>query len=190
MIYSIQGKISEIGSDFIIVETESLSYQIFISDFFLKKLKLNQKIKLYTFLEVKENLVELYGFENKKELQYFKYLHSISGIGPKSAINVLSLVKVSDLEQAIINEQESLLTKVSGIGKKTAQRIILELKEKIMKTGATAKKFSGTDSLVIDALINMGYSPSQARETIKKIPSNIEGIKEKIKQALKYLSKN
>lgn len=59
-----------------------------------------------------------------------------------------------------------------------------------MKTGATAKKFSGTDSLVIDALINMGYSPSQARETIKKIPSNIEGIKEKIKQALKYLSKN
>ncbi len=190
MIYSLEGKIKEKGSDFIVVKTDHLSYQIFVTDFYLQKIKIGQTLEIYTYLEVRENALELYGFVSQQELKYFKHLHSISGIGARSAMNILSLVNISDLEKAIINEKDYLLTKVSGIGKKTAQRIILELKEKIIKTGQeTLLEKDSDDSLVIDALVNMGYSLFYAREALKKIPPEIKGAEKRITQALKYLSK-
>ncbi len=188
MIYSLQGKISEIEKNFIVIETNGVSFQVFVSDFLLEKIKINQTIKILTHLELKENTLELYGFKNKSELEYFKYLVAIPGIGPKSAINVLSLIRLEDLEKAILNEKVDILTKVSGIGKKIAQRIVLELKEKIAKK---AKTFSGQeedDALVIDALVSMGYTLAQAREAIKKIPLEIKGTNKRLKQALKILS--
>ncbi len=188
MIYSIQGKITNLKPDYVVVETNGLSYQIFVTDFLIEKIKKDQKIKLLTYLEVRETAMELYGFEDETHLEYFKYLRSISGIGPKSAMNVLSLVRLSDLEKAILNEKVDILTKVSGIGKKTAQRIVLELKGKIVKTKKGSLEQSEDDSLLIDALISMGYTIIQARETIKKIPSEIQGTKKRLKQALKILS--
>jgi len=188
MIYSIQGKITYIKPDYVVVETNGLSYQIFVTDFLIEKIKKYQNIKLLTYLEVRETAMELYGFEDETHLEYFKHLRSISGIGPKSAINVLSLVRLSDLERAILNEKVDILTKVSGIGKKTAERIILELKGKIVKIKGGLLEQSEDDSLLIDALISMGYTIVQARETIKKIPSEVQGTKKRLKQALKILS--
>jgi len=192
MIYSLEGKVKEKGSDFIVIKTNHLSYQVFVTDFYLQKIKSGQQIEVYTYLEVRENAMELYGFVDQQEVKYFKYLHSISGIGARSAMNILSLVSISDLEKAIVNEKDYLLTKVSGIGKKTAQRIILELKEKIIKSGTKTLSTSEEDqddSLVIDALVNMGYSLFYAREALKKIPPEIKGPEKRITQALKYLSK-
>ncbi|MBU4369674.1 Holliday junction branch migration protein RuvA, partial [Patescibacteria group bacterium] len=183
MIYSVQGKITHIKSDHVVIETNGLSYQIFVTNFLIEKIKKDQKIKLLTYLEVRETAMELYGFEDETHLEYFKKLRSISGIGPKSAMNVLSLVRLSDLEKAIINEKVDILTKISGIGKKTAQRIILELKGKITKTNKGSLKQSEDDSFLIDALISMGYTIIQARETIKEIPLDIQGIKKRLKQA-------
>lgn len=188
MIYSIQGKISHLKTDFIVVETNGLSYQVFVTDFLLEKIKIDQNIKLFTYLEVRENAMELYGFKNQIELEYFKRLRSISGIGPKSTMNILSLVRLPDLEKAILSEKADILTKISGIGKKTAQRIILELKGKIAKTSKKPLESTEDDSLVIDALISMGYTLAQARQAIKKIPQEIQGTKKRLKQALKTLS--
>lgn len=186
MIYSIRGKISQIENDFIVLETESLSYQIFTTHFLLEKIKIGEEIKIFTHLEVKENSLELYGFETEEEIKIFKLLLSISGIGPKSGLNILSLIRLQDLKKAIINEKTDALIKISGIGEKTAKRIILELKGKITKN--LSKTNLENDSLIIDALTNMGYSLSQSREAIKKIPPEIEGTEKRIKQALKILS--
>ncbi len=187
MIYSVKGKIGHQGSNFIVIETNSLSYQVFVTDFLLEKIKVGQSIKLFTYLDVRENAIELYGFGTQPELEYFKRLRSISGIGPKSTMNILSLVRLKDLEKAILDERIDILTKVSGISKRIAQRIILELKGKIKKTGEKTSN-QEDDTLVIDVLINMGYTPSQARRAVKKIPSEILGAKKRIKQALKILS--
>jgi len=188
MIYSIKGKITHLKSGCLVIETNGLSYQIFATNFLIKNLEEKQEIKLLTYLEVRENAMELYGFEDETHLEYFKKLRSISGIGPKSAMNLLSLVRLSDLEEAILNEKVDILTKISGIGKKTAQRIILELKGKITKINKGSLKQSEDDSFLIDALVNMGYTIIQARETIKEIPLDVQGIKKRLKQALKILS--
>jgi len=188
MIYSLQGIITEKEKDFVVVETNGVSFQVFVTGSLAEKIRLGQNLKILTYLEVKEDVLALYGFESKKELQYFKYLVAISGIGPKSAINVLSLIRIEDLEKAVLNEKLDILTKVSGIGKKTAQRIILELKEKIKKTAHSSLNQGEDDSLVIDALMAMGYNLAQARETIKKVPLETKGTDQRLKQALKILS--
>lgn len=188
MIYTIEGKIDHKDKHFVVIKTNGFSYQVFVTDFLLEKIKIDQNIKLLTYLAVREDAIELYGFENIKERTYFNLLRSISGIGPKSSMSVLSLIHIKDLEQAIINEDILALTRVSGIGKKTAERVILELKGKIEATPDTqrAKK---NDALVIDALTNMGYALPQAREAIKKIPEDIIKTELRIKYALKNLSK-
>lgn len=187
MIYSIHGKIDYKNNNSVVIKTNGLSYQIFVTDFLLEKIKTEQNISLFTYLRMREETIELFGFKKKEELEYFKLLMSISGIGPKSAINVLSLVSLRDLERAILDENVTILTKVSGIGAKTAERIILELKGKIEKR-AHQSPGPENDVLIIDALIGMGYSLSDSRQAIKKIPRDVLETKERIKWALKILS--
>ena len=187
MIYFIKGKIIYKNKDSVVIESYGLGYKIFVTDFLLEKIKIDKITKIFTFLAIKQETTELYGFEKRNELKYFKLLKSISGIGPKSAINILSLVKINDLERAILDENITILTKVSGVGTKNAQKIILELKGKIEKITSQGPK-PEDDTIVIDALIGMGYTLTEARQTIKKIPSDILEIKKRIKQALKILS--
>ncbi|MDA2922053.1 Holliday junction branch migration protein RuvA [Patescibacteria group bacterium AH-259-L07] len=187
MIYTIEGNVTYKDKHFIVIKTNGLSYQVFVTDFLYLKIKTDQNIKLFTYLEIRSDAIELYGFENIKERTYFKLLRSISGIGPKSSMNVLSLIHIKDLEQAIINEDILALTRVSGIGKKTAERVILELKGKIKATPDT-QRVKKNDALVIDALTSMGYALPEAREAIKKIPEDIEQAEKRIKYALKILS--
>ena len=168
------------------IETNGLSYQVFVTDFLLEKIKTNQTIKLFTYLQLRENTtIELYGFAEPSKLGYFKKLTEISGIGPKSAMNVLSLVRINDLEKAILDENAAILTKVSGIGKKTAERIILELKGKITKT--VTGPIPQDDALIVDALVNMGYTLTEIRTAIRKIPNEILETKKRIKEILKIL---
>jgi len=186
MIYALSGKINVIDKNFLVVETNGLSYQVFVTDFLLEKAKIGEPIKLFTYLQLREETIELYGFASQEELNYFKLLNAVVGIGPKTAVGVLSLISIKDLQKAILNGNINILTKISGIGKKTAERIILELKGKIEKL--VKWEAAGDDTLIFDALISMGYTPAQVRTVFKKIPNDISETKQRIKEALKILS--
>ncbi len=188
MISSIQGTINSKDKESVEIVINGLGYKIFITKPLLAKVKVGQTIKLFTKLQVKDDSLSLYGLATQSEMEYFKRLISVSGIGVKSALNILSLVSLKNLENAIINKEVESLTKISGIGKKTAERIILELKGVVGKNSLSASDIKN-DVLAIDALLEMGYSIQQARKAIQQI-SSFQNIRaeEKIKRALKILS--
>jgi len=188
MIGILEGKI-EISTDkYVVVNVNGVGYKIFISLNTFKNLpEKGIKVKLYTHLYVREDRMELYGFLKKEELDFFELLISISGIGPKGALGVLAIASVETLKRAIANEETAILTKVSGIGKKTAEKIILELKHKIGEE--FVGKGIGIDSEAIDALMSLGYKVKEAREALKKVPKKIQGVENRVKQALKLLGK-
>ena len=188
MIGFIEGKIESSGDKYAIVDVNGIGYKIYISANIFKKLpKVGEKVKLYTHLHVREDIMDLYGFLDKKELEFFELLISISGIGPKGATNILNVASVETLKKAIANEESSILTKVSGIGKKTAEKIILELKNKV--SGEYLDEKYGASSEAIDALVGLGYKLHEAREALKKVPENIKDVGDRVKAALKLLGK-
>lgn len=186
MISIIKGTIESNTEKYVIVDVNGIGYKVFISANTFKNLpKKGENIKLYTHLHVREDAMELYGFLIQKELEFFEMLISISGIGPKGALNILSVASVDTIKKAIVNEESSILTKVSGIGKKTAEKIILELKNKISDELGEV----GVDDEAIDALMSLGYKVKEAREIIKKVPKSIEGVENRVREALKLLGK-
>jgi len=189
MIGFIEGKIEYSADKYAIVDVNGVGYKIYISGSTFKNLpKKGDKVKLFTHLHVREDILDLYGFLNQKELEFFELLISISGIGPRGAINILNVASVETIKKAIANEESSILTKVSGIGKKTAEKIILELKNKVSGGELLGDK-AGADSEAIDALISLGYRLYEAREVLRKIPDSIKEVGDKVREALKLLSK-
>jgi Holliday junction DNA helicase RuvA len=192
MISYIKGKIKYIDSTFIEVINNNIGYKIFIANEFLNKIKLDQEVEIFCFQSVKEDALDLYGFESRDKLYLFEKLVSVSGIGPKTALGVLDLATVEEIESAIIAGDASILTKVSGIGKKTAERIVLELKNKFLSKSQPAVNETepqSEDSDVIDGLVGLGYSIDQARNALRQIDKKIKGSEQKIKACLKILSK-
>lgn len=190
MIGFIEGKIEQITDKFAIINVNGVGYKVFISLNTFKNLpKKGEKVKLYTHLYVREDIMALYGFLDKKELEFFELLISISGIGPKGALGVLSVAPIKSLKRAIASGETEILTKVSGIGKKIAGKIILELRGKIDDISEEDGKRVGSDSEVIDALVALGYKLNEAREALRKIPEDIKEVGQKIKEALKILGK-
>ncbi len=188
MIGFLEGKIELNTDKYVIVNVNGVGYKVFISANTFKTLpEKGEKVKLYTHLHVREDAMELYGFLSLKELEFFELLISISGIGPKGALNILTVASVETLKKAIVNEESSILTKVSGIGKKTAEKIILELKNKVGEE-YLGKEVSG-DSEAIDALIGLGYRLREAREALKKVPKEVEGVENRVREALKLLGR-
>jgi len=192
MISYLKGKIKHKGGGFVILEVNNIGYQVFISPLFYADLSLNQEVEFYTYQQVREDALNLYGFKSVEELGMFELLLSISGIGPKSALGVMSIATVADIKESIGRGDPALLTKVSGIGRKTAERVVLELREKIGKLGVGESKLSGDllgSSDEIDALMALGYSLSQAREALNNVDAKIKDSGERIRQALKKLGK-
>ena len=190
MIGFIEGKIEQISDRFAIINVNGVGYKVFISLNTFKNLpEKGEKVKLYTSLYVRENIMALYGFLTKEELEFFELLISISGIGPKGALGVLSVAPIKSLKRAIASGETEILTKVSGIGKKTAGKIILELRSKIEDISEEGRREVDTDSEVIDVLVSLGYKLNEAREALKKIPEDIKEVGQKVKQALKLLGK-
>ena len=134
-------------------------------------------------------MLALYGFLNEEELAMFELLISISGIGPRVALSILSIADVKTICTAIVNKDPSILTRVSGVGKKTAERVIVELQNKVdavnIEDQATA--LSGQDTIL--ALTSLGYSVTEAREALKLVPADITDVSKRIRQALKNLGK-
>ena len=191
MISYLKGKILVKSDRGITVVNNGMGYEVFVVDKLLEKVKIGDEIELYTYLKHSEDNMSLYGFKGKDELEFFKLLISISGVGPKSALGVLEVAKLADIKKAILRDDASILYKVSGVGKKTAERIVVELKNKLDKMPVSDKdiNLSDVDTEAFDALIGLGYSQGDAREALKQVPETIEKMEEKIKLALKYLSK-
>lgn len=186
----LEGAIEYKSSRFVVIDVAGVGYKVFISPIISKKIpEIGQKVKLFTYLCVRENILDLYGFLDRKEEEFFELLISISGIGPKTGLGILSISSVSEIKSAIIRGDSTLLTKISGIGEKTAEKIILELKNRIEILPAELGAVESEDGEIIDALIGLGYRLSEAREIVRKIPKNIKGIEEKVKEALKMMGK-
>jgi Holliday junction DNA helicase RuvA len=131
----------------------------------------------------------LYGFLALEELEMFELLISISGIGPKAATGILSIATPKTIKTAILNEDPSILTKVSGIGKKTAERVILELKNKVADISTGEKEEVAIDSDAIEALVSMGYTASEARDALKSVPQDVRDVGQRVKMALRAIGK-
>jgi len=192
MISMLRGKIIEIGNRYVVIDINSVGYKVFLTDEALHSLKLNTEKTVWTHLAIRENSQDLYGFTTKKERDFFELLITISGIGPKTALNILSVVSSDMLVNAIRTGSTAHLVKVSGIGRKTAEKIVLELKDKMggMESGS-GKGLSAdmsSDMDVIEALKALGYDADDAREALKKIDKNISDTSAKVKAALKMLS--
>lgn len=189
MIGKISGKLVERHPPQIMVDVHGIGYEISVPmSTFYHLPAIGTEVTLYTHLIVREDAHQLYGFANEQERHVFRQLLKISGVGARTALSVLSGLSVADLYEAVVAQDTGCLTKIPGIGRKTAERLLLELKDKLDLTVASA---TATDSQVGDianALLALGYNGKEAQWAVKKLPTGVN-VAEGIRQALKFLSK-
>jgi Holliday junction DNA helicase RuvA subunit len=192
MIAHLSGTLFFASDRFVVVDVGGVGYKVRVTLDTLRELraKADKKVSLWTHTVVREDVLDLYGFQNESELEFFELLISVSGIGPKSALGILNIAPVEHLREAIAQGDASALTKVSGIGSKSAQKIVLELRDKV--GGRGDEIMSGTlreEHFSIEGLVALGYAEREAREALKGIPADIKGTSARIKHALKDLGK-
>ena len=190
MIGQLTGQITCKAERYIILDIAGVGYKVFVSAETLKTLKLGHpgELCLWTHLVVREDVLDLYGFVNKQELEFFELLIAISGIGPKSALGILSLAPPATLEKAIVAGDSSYLTKVSGIGRKSAEKIIVELRDKIGGLESEAESLE-SEGDAMEALQSLGYTLRDAREALRQISPEITETGAKVRAALKIIGK-
>lgn len=197
MIAYLKGIIDIKRQDYVVIDVHGVGYKIFMPEGAIQNLEVDSEAKIYTFMRVREDDVSLYGFLNVEELAMFELLISVGGIGAKSAVGILSNIAPSKFALAVITDDVTTLKKLPGIGAKTAQRIILELRDKIKTQEATEQeneikqKTEVSDSAkdAIEALQVLGYTRREVEEAISKIGESYLTTEEIIKQGLKYLGR-
>ena len=189
MIAKLKGSIEFLRDNYAVVDVNGVGYKVFVTMHTFGKIAGKKEIEFYTHTYVREDTLALYGFLEIEELEMFELLISISGIGPKAAMGILTIADPKTIRTAVLNDDASLLTRVSGVGKKIANRVILELKNKVADISVGEKDQITTDSDAMEALVSMGYSVSDARETLKNISPDVKDVGERVKLALKNLGK-
>jgi len=198
----LEGTIEYLGDKFVILSTGGIGYKVSIVPKLLNSLSKSQgvvnastvqnKVKLFIHsqLNMREGVFDLYGFDKREDLELFHLLISVSGIGPKNAINIMASVEPRHLKAAVINDDPDYLKKISGLGPKTAQRLILELKNKMdyLQTGDMSGLNLGQEGEAMEALVALGYSLSQAKDALKEDAKG-KTLEQRVKDALKQLSK-
>lgn len=188
MIASLRGKVAEITADGVVVEVGGVGYDVVLTGPDHEVLRADEEVHFYIYEAIREDAYNLYGFSNKPTKQFFIQLLSISGIGPKVAMNVLSAASLPQLQQAIASGDPELLRGVAGIGKKTAERIVVELRGKVAVLPGEGLAAASSQDPLYQALISLGYTASQAAEVAAKIPASITGDSARLKAALKELT--
>lgn len=186
MLAYIKGKIIDRRAGYLIVENAGLGYKVWINTDLSARLINETTVELWLYHQVKEDDQALYGFSTPDELNFFELLISVSGVGPKSALNILASARIADLKASIATGDHLPLTRVSGIGKKTAERLVIELRGKVDYLATAADFGDSTITEDLEALVALGYSPNQAREALKKIDRSASP-QSRLKEALKYL---
>jgi len=187
MIGHLKGVVLSIKHGYAVVSTGGVGYKVFVTREALLLCKPEGEVAFWTHLAVRENALDLYGFRAEEELKFFELLLSVSGIGPKSALAILDLAPVETLRSAIAGGNASYLTKVSGVGRKTAEKIVLELREKVGAAAEGTMQAMSSDEEVLEAMRSLGYTQTEARDALKKVPEKIEGASERLREALKML---
>lgn len=197
MIYSLNGEVTHIEQNLIVVECAGVGYACRSTSTAVSRAVMGEKIKLYTYLNIREDAAELFGFSDESELNCFKMLLSVSGVGPKVAIAILSDLKPQEFALAVVNDDSKTITRAQGVGSKLAQRIILELKDKLKKDGSFASAdipridlsatASDAVSEALTALMVLGFSNSQAQKALSGLSEELS-VQELVKEGLKRLS--
>ena len=189
MIGYIEGITIAVRAGFAIVSVNGVGYKVFMTREMLATTKPGKEVSAWTHLAVRENSLDLYGFSSEEELRIFELLLTVSGIGPKSGLAILDIATVESSRSAIAGGNASYLTKVSGIGKKTAEKIVLELQDKVgtsIEGGAAALHGDGE---ALEAMRALGYSQAEARDVLRKVPAEIEGGSDRLREALRLLGR-
>jgi holliday junction DNA helicase RuvA len=195
MIAFIEGEIAEKNPAFVVLNCNGVGYQIHVSLNTYTQLPDSKHIKLFTYLVIREDAHTLYGFVKEEERELFKHLITVSGVGPNTARMILSSMSVNEIKQAIVSNNISVLQSIKGIGAKTAQRIIVDLKDKIEKEGLVAEEnLAGVNNTIreeaLSALVMLGYNKAVAQKTLNQILKQKAGadltVEQLIKEALKY----
>ncbi len=187
MIGHLEGDVHAIRATYCIVSAGGVGYKVFCTKDTLASLKAGARASLWTHLAVRENILDLYGFVHEEELRFFDLLLTVSGIGPKSALAILDIADVETLRSAISGSNAGYLTKVSGIGKKTAEKIVLELKDKVGLGTEEGTRSLSSDEGALEAMRALGYSQGEARDALRKVPATIEGVNDRLREALRIL---
>lgn len=189
MIAALKGTIFAITPPHIIVMVSGVGYSVLVTPRFFASLKTNQTITVYIYTHVREDALELYGFQTQEELQLFKQLTSISGIGPKGAIAIVDQ-GVAAIRQAVVEGDVSFFTRVPRLGKKNAQKIIIELRPKLQADDMSfLRKKDTTTHEVAAALQSLGYSPAEINQALPQIPLQLKTTSDRVKYVLKNFQK-
>lgn len=186
MIGKLKGKLVEVDKNIGLIETSGgVFYQVYLPYSLITNNPSLSIIEIYTYLQVRDDALVLFGFETKKHHDFFKLLLTVSGVGPKTAFSVISTIPLDSLVQFVQSNDVDAFTKVPGLGRKTAMKIILELSSKF-KSDFDMKNMvlSDDDQTVISALVSLGYKSFDAKKIVSKLPKNLT-VEEKIKEALK-----
>lgn len=193
MIVAFEGILESRGIDSAVIKVGPISLQVYIPGSTLSRLgAVGDKVYLRTYLYIKDDNFALYGFASVEELELFRHLISVSGVGPKTTLAVLSTFNPEQLASAIVSGNVELLSQVPGLGKKMAGRIVLELKGKLerMPVGAIITGLTKEDADVVAALTNLGYSLKEATQAVSSLPNSPElDLEEKVKLALRQLAR-
>jgi len=195
----IKGSLEIKANGFVVIDNNGIGYKIFMSENGIEELgDIGENVKVYTYYHVREDNISLFGFISNEELRMFELLISVSGVGAKSAINMLSAITPSDFALAIISNDISSLVKVPGIGAKSAQRIILELKDKLKTEEAISKndskikvviKQNNNQEEAVAALQVLGYNKKEVEKVLEKIDATDLSVEDIIRKSLAYLAK-
>lgn len=200
MIAFVKGNLADVESDRVIIDVGGIGYNVFVSSYTIGRLPLEGNVvKLYTYLNVKEDLMQLYGFLTKDELRIFKLLIAVNGIGPKGGLGILSYLTPDDLRFAVMANDVKAISAAPGIGKKTAEKLILELKDQLGTIETTeavdAERITGNftpskemQTEAVQALVALGYGSTEALRAVTNVMTDREeSVEEILKKALKFL---
>jgi Holliday junction DNA helicase RuvA len=190
MIGSVRGRVTHVGGEYALIETGGIGYRIAAGPALLGRLRPGTEASVFTHHLVREDQQALFGFASTEELGFFELLMTVSQVGPRLALAITSAHPVTKLQLAIVTDDVDVYTSVSGVGRKTAQRIILELKEKVHAAGIAAGSAAATDSDVVAALESLGYSSAEARRAAGAVAGTTGELDARIKAALQELARN
>lgn len=188
MIASISGKVVNISKETVIIDINGLGFEVFVPKSLLSETETGDLLYLYTYMLVREDNVSLFGFSSLEEKRLFLEFLAVGGVGPKLSLAILSSLSIDNIRSAILSEKPDYFSRVPGIGKKTAQKIIIQMQGKLPDSdGLAIRSITDVDDAVVDALISLGYSVVEAQTALQTIPKDTpDDVETKLRVALQY----
>ena len=190
MIASISGKVTQITKETVIIDINGLGFEVFVPKTLLSDTEAGDLIHLYSYMLVREDSITLYGFATVEEKEYFLQFLAVGGIGPKLSLAILSSLSIDNIRSAILSEKPDYFSRVPGIGKKTAQKIIIQMQGNLPESdGIADRSITDVDDAVVDALISLGYSVVEAQTALQSLPKETpDDVETKLRVALQYFN--